>query len=163
LDAEKNPISLLEAIKGLDVELLVVGNGSLAKRLREMAVRDGMAVRFLGNVPNLQLPSILNSSDLFVLPSLYEGHPKTLMEAMACGLPVIGTDVPGIRELIVHLENGYLCGTRPEEIREAILDVLGDSGQMARMGRNAREFVVMRFALDRIVEMELELLEKLAT
>jgi glycosyltransferase involved in cell wall biosynthesis len=82
---------------------------------------------------------------------------------MACGLPVIGTDVAGIRELINHKENGYLCGTTAEEIRQAILDVLGDSGQMARMGRNAREFVVMHFALDRIVEMELELLEKLAT
>ena len=162
LDAEKNPISLLEAIKGLDVELVMVGNGSLANRLREMAKRDGLAVRFLHNVPNLQLPGILNSSDLFVLPSLYEGHPKTLMEAMACGLPVIGTDVPGIRELIVHLENGYLCGTRPEEIRGAIRWMLSNGSQTARMGRNARGYVVEHFALDRIVEKEIALLEELA-
>jgi len=163
LDKEKNPFALFDAIKGLDVELLVVGNGSLGDQLKAKAESNGLATEFLGNVPHPQLPGILNSADLFVLPSLYEGHPKTLIEAMACGLPVIGTDVPGIRELINHRENGYLCGTTPEEIREAIRDVLGDSSLRARMGRKAREFVVKHFALNRIVEMELALLEELTT
>jgi glycosyltransferase involved in cell wall biosynthesis len=120
-------------------------------------------VRLLGNVQHRQLPGILKSADLFVLPSRYEGHPKTLIEAMACGLPVVGTDVPGIREIIQHGENGYLCGTSPEEIREAIRVILGDSERRVRMGRNAREFVVEHFALDRIVEKELALLEELTT
>ena len=161
LGEEKNLVNLMEAVKGLDVELLMVGNGPLGSRLLEMATRDGTAVRFLDNVPNLQLPSILNHSDLFVLPSQYEGHPKTLIEAMACGIPVIGTDVSGIRELIVHLENGYLCGTRPEEIREAIRWMLNNGSQRTRMGRNARAYVVEHFALDRIVENEIALLEEL--
>jgi glycosyltransferase involved in cell wall biosynthesis len=163
LQHQKNPLALLDAIEGLDVTLIVVGNGPLRGQLQAKAEKSKLAVEFLGNVPHQQLPEVLNSTDVFILPSRYEGHPKTLIEAMACGLPVIGTDVAGIRELINHRENGYLCGTTAEEIRQAILDVLGDSGQMARMGRNAREFVVMHFALDRIVEMELELLEKLAT
>jgi glycosyltransferase involved in cell wall biosynthesis len=162
LEGEKNLVSLLMAVKGLNVELCMVGNGSLTSRLREMAVRDGTVVRFLGNVPNIQLPGILNNSDLFVLPSQYEGHPKTLIEAMACGLPVIGTDVPGIRELIVHGENGYLCGTRPEEIREAIRWMLSNGSHRTRMGSNARAFVVEHFTLDEMVEKELALLEELA-
>jgi glycosyltransferase involved in cell wall biosynthesis len=81
---------------------------------------------------------------------------------MACGLPVIGTDVPGIRELIRHRETGYLCGTSPQEIRAAIQDVLDDMDLRTRMGCNAREFVVENFALEQVVEMELALLEEVS-
>lgn len=161
LDEQKNLFALLEAIKDLDVELVIVGTGALGKRLCEEVNSHGLSVRFMGNVPHHQLPEILNSSALFILPSHYEGHPKALLEAMACGLPVIGTDVPGIRELICHRETGYLCGISPEEIRAAIQDVLGDADLRARMGCNAREFVVENFSLERVVEMELALLEEL--
>lgn len=161
LDEQKNPFALLRAIKGLDVELLIVGTGSLENRLRTEAKVDRLPVRFLGNVPHSQLPEVLNSSTLFVLPSHYEGHPKTLLEAMACGVPVIGTNVTGIRELIAHGETGYLCDTSPEGISTAIQDVLADADLRARMGRNAREFVVEHFALEKIVKMELALLEEL--
>ena len=161
LDEQKNLSALFEALKGLDVELVIVGSGPLRKELEEKAHKNGILVEFLGNIPHRQLPQILNSCDLFILPSLYEGHPKALLEAMACGLPVIGTDVPGIRELITHRETGYLSGTSPEEIREAIKEVLADRPLRERMGRNAREFIVENFSLGRILRMELELLQEL--
>jgi len=162
LERQKNPLALLDAIKGLDLELLIVGSGPLANQLKEKAVNIGIEVRFLGNLPHHQLPEILRSVDVFILPSHWEGHPKSLIEAMACGLPVIGTNVPGIRELIRHGENGYLCGTKSKEIKEAIQYVFSDVDQRIRMGRNAREFVVEHFSLDRIVAKELALLEELA-
>jgi glycosyltransferase involved in cell wall biosynthesis len=161
LDEQKNPLALLRAIKDLDVELVIVGNGPLGGRLREEANLHGLAVRFLGNVPHRQLPEIINSAALFILPSHYEGHPKTLLEAMACGRPVIGTDVPGIRELIRHRETGYLSGTSPRQIRSAIQDLLSNRALCARMGRNAREFVVQNFALDRVLDLELAVLAQL--
>lgn len=160
LDVQKNLFALLKAIRGLDVELLIVGNGTLDEQLRKEVNLNRLPVYFLGNVPYRRLPEILNSATLFILPSHYEGHPKVLLEAMACGLSVIGTNVPGIRELICHRQTGYLCGTSPEEIREAIQDVLSDAGLCVRMGRNAREFVVKHFALDQIAEMELALLRE---
>lgn len=161
LDPEKNPAALLEAITGLDIELLMVGNGSLAEELHREVDRAGLPVRFLGNIPNRQLPSILNSSTTFIMPSLLEGHPKALLEAMACGLPVVGTNVPGIREVIHHRENGYLCGTGPLEIRSAIQEVLADPSLRERMGANARNYVVQSCSLDKIMNMELELLREL--
>ncbi len=161
LDEQKNPLALLEAIRGLDIELIMVGDGSLGERLRMEASTNGLQVRFLGNVPHRELPEILNSATLFVLPSHYEGHPKTFLEAMASGTPVIGTNVPGIRDLIRHRETGYLCDSSPEAIRAAIQDVLGDTDLRARMGRNARAFVVEHFALEKIVQKELALLEEL--
>ena len=162
LDEQKNLFALLKAIKGLDVELLIVGSGPLGERLQEEVSMSRLPVRFLGNVLHQRLPEILNSSSLFILPSLYEGHPKVLLEAMVCGMPVIGTDVPGIRELIYHRETGYLCGTSAEEIREAIEIVLSDKDLSTRMGRNARSFVVDNFTLEQILEMELALLDELA-
>lgn len=163
LEEQKNLFALLEAVKGLDVELVLVGNGGLREGLEAKARAEHIPAQFLGALPHGALAEVLNGAQVFILPSLYEGHPKTLIEAMACGLPVIGTDVPGIRDLIVHRETGFLCGTSPAEIRQAIQEVLGDKALQERMGRKAREFVVEHFALDRIVSMEMALLDEVVT
>jgi glycosyltransferase involved in cell wall biosynthesis len=76
---------------------------------------------------------------------------------MSCGLPVIGTDSPGIKELIDHGVNGYLCGTDSESIENAIEELISRPKLRKKLGRNARQFTVENFSLDRIVEMELEL------
>lgn len=161
LAEQKNLFALLDAVKGLDVELVVVGSGKLGDQLRAKVNIERLPVRFLCNIPHRRLPEILNSATLFILPSHYEGHPKALLEAMSCGLPVIGADVPGIREVIRHRETGYLCGTSPKNIRTAIQEVLGDEALQERMGRNAREFVAEHFSLERVVGMELALLEEI--
>lgn len=163
LEKGKNIHGLLEAISGLDVKLLIIGGGNLKEELMAMVKEKDLNVDFLGNVPHHQLPSYLNRVSLFVLPSFIEHHPKSLIEAMACGLPVIGTDVPGIRELIHHRETGYLCGVSSQAIRDAITTVLSDSNLCHYMGLNARDFVMEHFALERIVDMELTLLRELAT
>ena len=161
LEDQKNLLALMEAIKDLDVELVIVGSGSLGEQLRQKANTNKLSVRFMGNVPHPQLPGILNSATLFVLPSHFEGHPKTLIEAMACGLPVIGADSPGIRELICHGETGWLCGTDVGSIRAAIQELLTRTQLRAELGQNARVFAVEHFALERVVEMELAVLEEL--
>ena len=157
----KNLFALLEAVKNLDVELVIIGGGHLREPLEAKARDEGIKVIFLGNRPYTELSVHLNRAELFILPSLYEGHPKTLLEAMACGRPVIGTDVPGIRELIEHRQTGFLCGTSPAEIRAGIQEVLRDEQLKAKMGRQAREFVVENFSIDRIFELELNLLQSL--
>ncbi len=161
LDMQKNLSTLLEAVAGLDVELLLVGYGPLRPQLEKMAESSKTAVKFFGNRPNLELPAILNSCDLFILPSLYEGHPKALLEAMACGLPVIGTRVPGIQELIRHGDSGLLCETDAESIRTAIQRALGDSDLRKRLGASARKYVEENFSLKRIVGLELAVLSEL--
>jgi glycosyltransferase involved in cell wall biosynthesis len=74
---------------------------------------------------------------------------------MSCGLPVIGTDVPGIRELITHRETGYLCGTSAEALQDALGKVLSDARMRDVLGVNARQFVIDNFSLEKIVELEL--------
>jgi glycosyltransferase involved in cell wall biosynthesis len=163
LSEEKNPFGLLQAIRGLDVKLVIIGDGTQRLSLEEKAKKDNLCVQFLGNQPHLKLPHYLQAADIFILPSPSEGHPKALLEAMSCGLPVIGTDVPGIRELIRHRETGYLCGISPTEIRKAILNLLGDKALQTKMGENARKFIVDNFSIEHILKMELALLRELTT
>ena len=162
LDEEKNPRALLAAIEGMDVELVMVGKGSQGEALHREASERRLRVRFLGNVPNQELPRLLNSSAALVMPSLIEGHPKALLEGMACAVPVIGTNVPGIRELLIHRVTGLLCEPSPESLRTAIKDVLGHRQLGARLGAAARSYVADRFSLERVVDMELALLDEVA-
>lgn len=161
LDYQKNLYALLDAVRGLDVELNIIGDGPLRKDLERLARENLINAHFLGNLPHTELPKHFNQAEIYILPSLYEGHPKTLLEAMSCGLPVIGTDVSGIRELIHHRETGFLCGTTPLEIRTAIQELLNDKNLQIKLGENARKFVVNNFSIECIIKMELELLEKL--
>ena len=161
LKSVKNPDLLLEAIRGLDVELVMIGSGVMLEDLQKQAKATGSRAQFLGRIPNYRLPIELNQSTLFVLPSRHEGHPKALLEAMACGLPVIGTDVPGIRSLIQHGETGYLCDTSPESIRQAIVELVDKKALRASLGWQARQFVVDRFSIEKVLERELALLVSL--
>ncbi len=156
LEKQKNLVALFEAVRGLDVEIYVVGGGSLRKKLETMARDYRLKARFFGFVPHRKLPELLNSSSIYILPSLYEGHPKTLLEAMASGIAVIGTDVAGIRELIKHGENGILSGTSPSQIRKSIKTLLYDEDLRRSIGEKAREFVSRNFSLRKIYEKELD-------
>lgn len=156
LSPEKNIESLIHAVEGLDVELDIIGQGPMRESL-ELLVQKNKCVRFLGRIENNQLPDYLKNASAFILPSHYEGHPKTLIEAMACKLPVIGTDVSGINEIICHGENGLLCQSDPQSIRSAIQKLKSDSDLQLRLAERARQFALEHYALDKIVEKELTL------
>ena len=162
LAPEKNLGAVVEALGDLDgASLTVVGDGPLRAELERRAGEVGADVRFLGRVPNSELPEVLGRAEAFVLPSLYEGHPKAAVEAMACGLPVIGTDVLGVRDVVRDGETGVLCGTGAADLRGAIERVLGDAGLRERMGRAAHESVA-ELSLERIADRELEVLDRAA-
>jgi len=161
LEEQKNLFNLIEAIATLPVKLVIIGNGSLKEKLKNFAKEKNAEVEFKENVPNEKLPEELNKSEFFILPSFYEGCPKVLLEAMACGLPGIGTNVEGIKEIIQHKENGYLCKTDTESIRKAILEVLNDKNLQEKISQNARKTILERFSLEKILEKEIKLYQSL--
>lgn len=153
---QKNIRSLLAAVDGFAFDLDIIGDGPLRDEVASLARRNSR-ISLRGKVPHDQLPGLLNQSAAFVLPSFYEGHPKALIEAMACGLPVIASNSPGIASVIRHGETGWLCGTSKESIRDAIKTISTNPVLCQRLGSSAREYAVTHFSLDRIVGMELEL------
>ena len=140
-----------------------IGSGPQLSQLQEIARSNGIKANFLGNIPNHELPKILNQHELFVLPSLWEGMPKTLLEAMACGLPVIGTNVSGTKEVIKDGENGILCDTDANSIRQAIVRLMDDEDLKKKLGKNARKTIEERFSLKKLVDQELNLYSQLLT
>ena len=92
------------------------------------------------------------------MPSLFEGHPKALIEAMACGTAVIGTNVDGIRNLIRHEETGLLCLPTVEGVRSALQRLLADEHLLKQLGRKARAAVEQEYGLNQVVSRELSVL-----
>ena len=160
---EKNLLNLLMAMKDIPhAELVLVGDGPLESALREFAQRHRINVTFAGRIPNDELPVLLNSAEAFVLPSLYEGNPKALLEAMACGLPVIVTPVEGNREVVKHKVNGYLTrDTSSGAIRQAIIEVLSDEKLKRQLGEKARSFIEGNYSIDVLLQQELRMLASL--
>ena len=139
MSMEKNQAALIEALallrkqdgtegggaQGLNVGLAIVGSGVLEATLRARIDSLGLSghVVLLGQMDN-PFP-VLGGADLFVLPSLHEGQPVTLLEAMTLGTGVVASDLPGNRELI-DLGYGVLSGTSPQDIAQAIRSALAE-------------------------------------
>jgi glycosyltransferase involved in cell wall biosynthesis len=130
-----------------DVQVAFLGEGHLEPSLRARvdAEGHGSVIRFLGS--RSDVPEVLAASDLFVLPSLWEGLPMALLEGMATGLPVVATEVSGTRDVVEHERSGLLVkpGT-PAELAAAIGRVLGDRGLAASLGAAARRRVEDRYS-----------------
>jgi glycosyltransferase involved in cell wall biosynthesis len=131
-----------------DVLFVVAGKGPSRKlienRINELGIEDN--IKLAGFVPDKLLPAYYDAADYFVLPSASgEGLPLVLLEAMACGLPVIATAVGGTPEIIQHMKNGVLVPPRnPEAIAEALSKFLSE-GLGQALGEEARRIVEDRF------------------
>lgn len=158
---EKNVDLLLEAIPSLPATLRIVGEGRSRPFLQSRFSHLDDRVTWEGTVPHRKLPGYINEAMTFVLPSRYEGHPKALLEAMACEAAVIGGNSPGIREIITHGENGLLSELKPFSLRDNIRHLINDPHLRNHLGVCARQYVLNRYSLEKIVKRELELLSKL--
>lgn len=162
LAPQKNLFALFEALAPLSYSLTVVGSGDQADDLRTYAEEHDVEVDFRGTVPNHDLPGVLNRHEAFVLPSLYEGMPKALLEAMSCGLPVVGTDVVGINEIVDNGENGLLCDTDSASLRETIAELMQDEAAKSRLGTNARQEIVENYSLAELAGRERDLIAEIS-
>jgi len=159
---QKNLFSLIEAVSLLAerISLRFIGAGALERELKNYANEKGVDLEIRPGVPNDKLPEVINEAEMFVLPSLVEGHPKVLLEAMSCGVPCVGTDVPGIRDLIQDGITGALSlDTKSESIAKGIKRVIGNNQLAQTIGQNARKFIQDNFELSTLLGREIELLK----
>ncbi len=137
LEAVKGVAHLIDAMKRLvePPRLSILGDGSERKALEAQSSGLGERVTFHGWVDLEQVPTHLAAADLLVLPTLSEGFPNVILEAMAAGLPVVVTNILGIPEIVDDGVNGLLVPPEdPAALAEAIEKLLGDPNLRERMG-----------------------------
>jgi glycosyltransferase involved in cell wall biosynthesis len=160
LNKEKNLFNLIEAISKTKYELDLYGQGELKNELKYFALKLNAKVNFKGTVANSELADIYNSYNYYILPSFFEGMPKTLLEAMACGCICIGTNVNGINEVISHNQNGILInGVDSNDIFETFKGL--DNFEKGSISKNGIERVHNLYSFTSIVNQEKELIDGL--
>jgi glycosyltransferase involved in cell wall biosynthesis len=161
LHIQKNLKNLIRACKKANVGLDIVGQGDMKAELESLAKEIDADVNFLGRLANDALPETINRYPIFILPSIWEGNPKVLLEAMSCGRAVIGTDVVGTRDIIQHDVNGLLCEGSVESLSTALLKLTSDLALQTRLAKEARNYILEKCSLDTIVKRERRFYDKL--
>jgi len=153
---EKNHAALISAVSvlkrnGRSVRLLLCGSGptqaACIAQAKELGIEE--SVHFLG--VRMDIPELMNTLDAYCLPSHFEGLPFSALEAMAAGVPVVGTDVAGINEIIKDGDNGLMAKAgSPEAIAERLSDLMDDPGMAKKIALRGREFV-NRFSFEKMI------------
>jgi glycosyltransferase involved in cell wall biosynthesis len=145
------------------LELVVLGAGVPDSEVRA-AFPEGVRerVRCVRAGAESETAAAFAAADIFVLPSLFEGTPLTLVEALAAGLPVVTTATCGMRDVVRDGENGLLVPLRsPSAIVEAVERLFGDESLRARLGTAARAEAAERYTWERVAAPVLEVYERL--
>lgn len=147
LAPEKNIDTLIRAVEMLDaagtpIRCTIVGEGGLRDELEGAAGASNAAIEFAGRIPRKELiDSRFLGADVLALPSLEERQGKVLLEAMACSVPVVGSDVDGIPSVVDHEVNGLLFNPEdPATVSQAIERAAGNPGLRERLVRNGHEY-----------------------
>jgi glycosyltransferase involved in cell wall biosynthesis len=161
LSREKGVDLLIDAIKRISANLVVVGGGPLERELRELA-RGDPRIRFTGPLPRAEALRIVKGSDVFVLPSRHEGLSTALLEAMAMGVPVVATRVGGNPELVEHGETGLLVEPEPGQLAGAISLLLEDGNLAKRLAENAAKIAREKYSWPVVYRQYLDVYRKVA-
>lgn len=156
---EKGLMYLFKAMQSVakekrNAKLMVIGDGPLKTRLISWVRKMGLYGRilFLGSLDRAKVAEILSKSSIFAFPSLREGMPLSVLEAMACGLPVVGFNIPGLKDVVEDGRTGLLVPTRNSELlSNAILSLLKNEALRENLSENARRTAVERYSLKMMV------------
>jgi glycosyltransferase involved in cell wall biosynthesis len=145
-----------------DATLFFCGDGPLQSEIRTDSERAGIddSVMFLGRVPYEEMPSIYRAADLFVLTSRTEGFPRPVMEALACGVPVVSTHLEQTAAVVERAgETVPVCDVKA--LAAAMVDILEDPDRRAALGRAGREIITAEYDWSQTVEQTTEALKRL--
>jgi glycosyltransferase involved in cell wall biosynthesis len=164
LTAEKNVLALAEAFQIMrrlipNIRLLIVGDGPFRKKIERLD-NGKKTVSVTGWVENVE--DYLNEMKLLILPSKIEGLPNVILEAIACGTPVIATSVGAIPDIIKDGETGFLLKSNdPRHIAERIIELLNKPDLLEKVSINAYKYVRENFSCEKTLEAWRRILSKL--
>lgn len=166
---EKNGVGdLMEAMARVknkipEARLKIIGDGPLKENLKLKTKKLNLEnnIEFLGEISNDLLPEYLSGADIFVRPSLSEGLGTAFLEAMAVGLPIIGTLVGGIPDFLKDGETGLFCQMgNPSDIADKIIKLLEDVELRNKLTRNGRKLIEEKYDWDLIASKFKEIYER---
>ncbi|WP_199117970.1 glycosyltransferase family 4 protein [Pedobacter sp. ASV28] len=141
LEKVKNITLLISFLQMTELKVLIIGDGSMSGLIKDISALK-RNITWIKRIDNKDLPIYYNRSKVYILISSFEGNPKSLLEAMACGLPCIGTNVPGIRECIVDGVTGNLINNDLTALNSRINQILESPNYAAIIGQNALSWVL---------------------
>jgi len=146
-----------------DLKILLVGDGPSKGKIKSLIEKFNLKKNVIikENVPNENMPEVYQKSDIFVLPSLNEGVPKTLLEAMACGIPVIISEFPHLEELIKNAGLTFPKGD-VHALADKIMRLIRDRELAKELGNNGRNKIVEGHSWGNTVLKTTELYEEVA-
>lgn len=152
LDYRKGILDLIQAsiiLKNSNIKLLVAGEGPLKPYFEKQITENNLNVNLLGQVSGPNLVELYQNALMFVFPSHYEGLPTVVLEAMSSGLPVIVTDIPAYRDIIINKNNGLTTKKgNPEDLVDKIRFLLENNDLREKLGICARETIKNRYTWD---------------
>jgi glycosyltransferase involved in cell wall biosynthesis len=153
---EKNISFLLNAIKNLPISLDILGSGFTRKNLIALKKKYNISINYLRPTPNEKMPNVYNKYKLYISTSDYEGNPKSILEAMACGCIVIARNVQGCNSVITNGFNGFLVKNYLELRHIVKKNILKKN---YKMKKNAIHFIQMKYNFDIISKKETRVLK----
>lgn len=161
----KNHIGLIKAFalfqkKYPNSQLQLIGDGEKKQEIERFVQENGLtdSVQYLGVQGNVY--EYLHNADIFTLPSLYEGIPMTLIEAMGTGLPIVATNVGGIPDMLINNESAILTLVDEVELSNAFIRLAGDESLRKKLGETAKR-ESLRFSSKIMAEKYIELYENI--
>ena len=170
-NAFKNVETLLEAISHLNemgvnnFELQLVGDGERRANLERLTIDKGLTrqVHFLGWVDRKAIVERYRQADMFVTATTWEGMPNTVLEGMACGLPVVATRASGLDELVKEGVNGYLVDINDSStLANRLAELIENPYERHRMGKESRKIAEQEFAWEYITEQYVQIYERIS-
>jgi glycosyltransferase involved in cell wall biosynthesis len=157
LEKKNNIEGIIDAVNEMgdeDVKLVIVGEGSLGNYLQTKVKNLNLEdrVRFVGSIDNNELPKYLSVSNIFVRPSLSEGLGTAFLEAMAVGLPIVGTKTGGIPDFLKDFRTGLFCTENPRSIAEKISLLLNNVELRKALSRNASKLISEKYRWDIVAD-----------
>tara|TARA_B100000575_G_C23142202_1_gene665095 strand:+ start:7041 stop:8174 length:1134 start_codon:yes stop_codon:yes gene_type:complete len=154
LETQKNYVNLISNLSNSDLGIDIFGTGSLKEKIKNFAHKNNLKVNINENINHSKLMDLYEDYMFFVMYSKYEGHPKTLIEAMSKGCIPIILKNENNTEIINHYKNGILLDSEKDSIEKWIIHLIDNKKEMERLSLNAVKFVKKHYSLSNAVVTE---------
>ncbi|OGS22892.1 MAG: hypothetical protein A2252_07385 [Elusimicrobia bacterium RIFOXYA2_FULL_39_19] len=167
IEKQKNVMGLIsvmpDIIENIDnVLLVIIGEGrekpNVEKYVKNLKIEEN--VKFINNVPFEELPKYYSASDVFVLPSNYEGFARVLMLAALSAKPIVSTDVSGAKDIIEDGKSGYIVDVGDmESFKNRVIELLKDKDKCLLFGKNIKDNALKLFDYNNMIKKQIEIWE----